>query len=253
MSIGGTLAQTFARDGCLTLAGIFDRNLIDAARKEFEHQFDLSTNPRPQGLKVGHRRLQLPIEVRGPIADPMLAAHPLLLKIVTDLLGADPVIDSVSCVVALPDANDQHLHRDYPTFGFNGTFAVTVAIPLIDLSEATGSTLLFPGSHLADVAPETGQRTERTIMVRGGCYLMDYALWHQGLANHSPEPRPVLYLVFARTWFIDDRNFRTHARINIRESELLKMPSHQRQLFRRVATKGDHDLTEGVVKSIGAI
>jgi hypothetical protein len=239
------IATTFTRDGCLSLGRLFEPTLIDAARAEFERQFpDVSKLRLPQHLQVGHRRLQLPIEFGGAIASPMLSAHPLLLTIIRDLLGEDAVIDSVTCVVALPGAKEQRLHRDHPQLGLSATFAVTVSIPLIDLTEVTGSTLLFPGSQVDDQEPENRGSARASYSARGDCYMMDYALWHQGLANRSDHVRPVLYFVYARPWFTDARNFRTHARVNIAADTLMTMPLAQRRLFRRLAAKGAHDLTE---------
>ena len=246
------LASTFARDGCLSIDRLFDPVLIDAARQDYERQFPvLSKDQLPQHLQVGHRRLQLPVEIMGAIADPMLSAHPLLLKIVEDFLGEDAAIDSLSCVVALPGAKAQHLHRDHPHLAFGSQdpgaeppFALTIAVPLIDLTEETGSTLLLPGSHRADSEPEDLGSARPAYVARGGCYVMDYCLWHQGMANRSDQPRPVLYLVYARPWFTDARNFRKHARVNLAEDVLMTMPLPQRRLFRRLAAKGAHDLTE---------
>jgi hypothetical protein len=245
--------RQFQRDGCLDVAGLFEPDLIDSARLEFERQFPDVANARPaEHLQVGHRRLQLPIEVRGPIADSRLSAHPLLLAVIGDLLGADVAIDNVTCVVALPGAKSQNLHRDYPKLGLGAPFAVTVAVPLIDLTEATGSTLLFPGSHAADDAPSRNAVSRPAYLGRGGCYLMDYALWHQGMPNRSDQARPVLYIVYARPWFTDDRNFKAHAKINAKLETLTEMPLAQRRLFRRIAVRGAHDVTEAKLLGDGA-
>jgi hypothetical protein len=229
----------------LLLRGLFDPKLIDAARLDFQRQFpELSKDRIRQQLQVGHRRLQLPVEVAGAIADPMLTANPLLLAIVGELLGPEHVIDSVTCVVALPGARAQRLHRDHVRVTGAETFAVTVAVPLIDLTEETGSTLLFPGTQLSDRDFGGGQAARPTYAARGDCYMMDYALWHYGMANRSDHPRPILYFVYARPWFTDGTNFRSHARINVAASTVMGMSLAQRRLFRRTAVKGAHDLTE---------
>lgn len=237
--------RIFPRDGCLNLQGIFETALIDEVFAEFERQFPIISEAKLEGsLKVGDRRLQLPIEVRGPLADPRLSTNPMLLAVIDDLLGPEVTIDSVTCVVALPGAKVQNLHRDYPRLGLDGPFAVTVAMPLVDLSTSTGSTLLFPGSHVGDDAPCNGAVARPALLQRGDCYLMDYALWHQGMSNHSDRARPILCIVYARSWFTDDRNFKAHAKINLSRSALMGMPLDQRRLFRRAVMRGAHDLTE---------
>ncbi|KAJ1622573.1 hypothetical protein T492DRAFT_885058 [Pavlovales sp. CCMP2436] len=42
----------------------------------------------------------------------------------------------------------------------------------------------------------------------GSVYLVfDYRLRHRGLANHSSQPRPLLYLTYAKPFFADATNF----------------------------------------------
>src|SRR5206468_13062791 len=78
----------------------------------------------------------------------------------------------------------------------------------------------------------------------GGCYFMDYRLWHQGAANRSDRPRPVLYIIYARPWFTDLVNFGKHARLRLSREDAFAMPPAQRRLFRRIAGKGELDMTE---------
>ena len=41
----------------------------------------------------------------------------------------------------------------------------------------------------------------------GDALLFDYRLFHHGGANRSAAVRPILYLVYARSWFEDTHNF----------------------------------------------
>jgi ectoine hydroxylase-related dioxygenase (phytanoyl-CoA dioxygenase family) len=250
-------AEHFVRDGMLTIERLFDPSLIASVHDEYQRQFpDLSTDARPQHLIVGHRRLQLPIEIRGAVADPMLSAHPLLISMLVALLGSDLAIDSVACVVALPGAKAQHLHRDHDQL-FPGaekleeqlpTVAVTLAIPLIDLTSETGSTLLHAGSHrMAELADEKAPDlppARPAYLKRGGCFLMDYGLWHRGMANGSEAARPIIYIVYTRSWFTDgSTNYQKHERLKVNWEMLRAMPLQQRRLYRRATSKGTHDFT----------
>ena len=235
-------AETFNRDGYLVIDRLFDPALIDAVRGEYDRQFgNLTEGELPPHLNVGDRRVQLPIVMEGPLLDPMLIAHPLLMQMLGSLLGRDFLIDNATVVVALPGAGNQNLHRDhhelFPGAAESGeglsSYAVTVSIPLVDLTPETGSTKLFAGSHRAK-SPEGLSGGEIPYAARGGCYLMDYRLWHHGTANRSPEPRPILYLVYARPWFTDILNFEAVPRLQVATEELLAMPAAQRHLFRRM-------------------
>jgi hypothetical protein len=41
----------------------------------------------------------------------------------------------------------------------------------------------------------------------GGAYFMDYRLLHHGTANRGAAARPILYLVYSRSWWIDSGNY----------------------------------------------
>jgi hypothetical protein len=245
-------AETFARTGYLVIDRLFDPGLIDSVRGEYERQFgELREGSLPPHLNVGDRRVQLPILLQGPLLNPMLSAHPLLVRMLEGLLGRDFLIDNATVVVALPGAGDQNLHRDHHEL-FPGAvesgenldaYAITVSIPLVDLTPETGSTKLFPGSHRAkagsDGEPEALGEGEIPYAAKGGCYLMDYRLWHHGTANRSPNPRPILYFVYSRPWFTDMLNFAEVPRLQVARDDLTVMPSAQRRLFRRLAMAGE--------------
>jgi len=248
-------AARFAERGHLAIDRLFEPALIAAIHDEYRRQFgDLDVDRLPPHLEVGDRRVQMPIELSGPLLDPMLTANPLLLRMVETILDLDPLIDSFTCVTAFPGAKDQRVHADHPQLfpsepgaAALPCFALTVAVPLIDLTPETGSTRVFPGTHLR--WPEPGTKPgpgegEIGYARRGGCYFMDYRLWHHGTANRSEEPRPVLYIIYARPWFTDLKNFSTHARLRLSREDALAMPLRQRRLFRRIAAKGELDMTE---------
>jgi ectoine hydroxylase-related dioxygenase (phytanoyl-CoA dioxygenase family) len=245
-------AERFTRDGCLVVDRLFDPMLIDAVRAEVERQHgDIDPGRPPEHLEVGHMRLQVPIDLKGPLLDPAVYAHPLLMTMLRPLLGDGLVIDNITCVIAFPGAEEQHLHRDHPDL-FDQVldlppYAITVAVPLIDLSEETGTTRLYPGSmdamRGADGKPTQLPEPVTPLIARGGCMLVDYRLWHRGTANRSRVKRPILYLIYTRPWFTDFRNFKRHAAIALDRESLRHIPREHRPLFQRAAGKGRLDMT----------
>ena len=226
---------------------MFDPALIEAIHAEYLQQYgDFADNIDSYCMEVGEGRTMLSIRMQGALLDPALYAHPILISILQGLLGRDLLIDSATCVTAVPGASLQHLHRDHPLLFEDRDdpgrlpYAITVAIPLIDLDESTGTTKLFLGSHLA---PADGKFT-LPFVSRGGCYLVDYRLCHQGTANRSTRSRPILYLTYSRSWFIDGVNFTHQPRINIAEDDLSSIPQEHRPLFRRVPVTAAMTLNE---------
>lgn len=235
---------------------MFEPSFIDLLMAEYERQYQtLDPANLPLHMNVGHRRLHLPLQLRGPFLDPRLYAHPILTALLSSILKRSFVLDNVSCVTALPGAADQKIHRDHalifdeegPIAAGLPAYAVTVAIPLIDLDEESGTTKLYPGSmglmSKPDGSPPDFAEELCPFVKRGGCFLMDYRLWHRGMANGSGRNRPILYFVYSREWFTDTVNFKKHSRIQIGAEDAKAIPIEHRPLFRRIAAKGLHDMS----------
>ena len=65
----------------------------------------------------------------------------------------------------------------------------------------------------------------------GGSYLYDYRTFHRGLPNYSAEPRPLLMLVLARSWFRDPNLLDVFPSVVIGERALARVPERLRKLF----------------------
>ena len=246
-----SFVDQFAEEGWLKIGNAFDPSYIDELNREFERQYnDLTTqHDGHRGyMQVGDERLMLSVRLKGPFLDPQLYAHPLLIPVLQQLLGADMLLDNITCVIALPGAGEQHLHRDHPTLFQEQpslsagmmSYAITLVVPLIDLTPETGTTRLFPGTNRGE--PQSSEVLP--YVSRGECYLMDYRTKHQGTPNVSGRRRPVLYIVYTRPWFIDVINLRRQARINIDRADLIAIPPKHHPLFRRLAAKGTFDVSE---------
>ncbi len=246
-----SFVEKFAETGWLQMGGLFQPGLIDRLRAEVEGQLqellEMDGDHRSY-LRVGNERVMLSVKLQGTMLDPLVYGNPLLLTVLRQLLGADILIDSFTCVLAMADAGEQHLHRDHSAIfperpeleASLSPYAVTVVVPLVDLTPETGTTRLFPGTHLG----RDKRGSELPYVGCGDCFMFDYRLQHQGMANKSGAVRPVLYVTYARPWFTDMSNFRRQPRIRIDREALLQVPPVHWPLFRRVAGKGTIDLSE---------
>lgn len=211
-------------EGCVILRQIFAPSLIAALQQEFLRRYgglDASAmeaqanRPRPNRfLRVGDARYEITIRMDGVFATPELFASEQLHAFLVGILGEDMRLSGCTIVVSHPGASLQHVHRDHahlyadPGLGPRlPCYAVNVAVPLVDVDERNGPTMLWPGSHCwpATIEPLADSEARPTLR-RGDAMLLDYRLFHAGMPNRGERPRPMLYMPYTRTWFFDEVN-----------------------------------------------
>lgn len=232
-------AQAFRQAGCVLLHDVLDTRLVDEMRAAFlarHRRYLVDRRRHLRALGVGDRRWMVTVRLRPPFSDPRVYANRFVLPVVRELLET-PRLLAFGGVVSLPGAEDQHVHRDGPLLfgaGIGETLpphAISAVIPLIDIDDVTGTTRTYPGSHCV-VADEAGQQGYvDPVVPRGSVLLMDYRLRHGGTANRSPNPRPVLYNVYAEPWFRDDRNYTRQKPLVMGTVERRRVPAAHRDLF----------------------
>jgi ectoine hydroxylase-related dioxygenase (phytanoyl-CoA dioxygenase family) len=162
----------------------------------------------------GEGRYQITPRMSGAFGAPGIFANPLLHRVLASLLGRDMQLSSMTLVVSYPGASLQPIHRDHgylfahPDVAANlPVHAINVVVPLIDVDLQTGPTAVWPGSHLwPEGAQAQPAAAAACALQRSDCMLLDYRTIHTGLPNQSLRVRPILYLVYARSWFFDDVN-----------------------------------------------
>lgn len=251
-------AHHFRLNGCLTLENAYDPERVRAMQTDFFENYASRDRAEIEKtcLKVGVERYMFSIRLQMPYLDPEIYACPRVLPVVKELLGADCILQSVGVVCAYPGAPMQPVHRDYPPLfaeagGLNAFFppyALHVVVPLVDLNEETGTTALWEGSHRIKSVRDEGdwsnagpEQLEGAILPTpaiGDCYFMDYRLRHTGTPNNSSQPRPILYLIYSRRWFMDRRNYDIQIPLMISPSEYVSIPPEHRDLFEIVRPIG---------------
>jgi len=242
---------TLREQGCVLLRGVFEAAFIDQLAAEFTARYggldaaamkQLSARPPPNPLlEVGVDRFEITVAMTGAFARLGLFANPLLRRFLSSQLGADMRLSGFTAVVSHPGAPVQHSHRDHG-YLFSGNdpaldlppYAINCAVPLIDVDDATGPTAIWPGSHkwaeTIDPPPATAQGIP---FQRGDCVLMDYRTLHAGLPNRGSRARPILYMVYARTWFFDEVNHIGRAALDMPFEAFAGMPADVHPLLLR--------------------
>lgn len=249
------IQRGMARDGAVAFRDLFPLPLLEKMRRLVLRRHD-SGELRERGLvrDIGGRYAAvLPFE--GPFLDPKFYANPLLAEMIAALLGTDHRIGSLEAVIAMPFSSRQHQHIDGPirfdrALGgkkrrYQGDlsdvppYAVTLCVPLCDVDEENGPTAIWPGSHRTALRPRPpgasaiarGFPEVHMAGKFGGSFLFDFRVFHGGMPNHSREPRPILMLVFTRSWYRDPNLADVFPSVAISKRDLRKIPERSRHLF----------------------
>jgi ectoine hydroxylase-related dioxygenase (phytanoyl-CoA dioxygenase family) len=241
--------ELFLQHGYLIVKNAMDCDFVQKLRDEFMANYEayFFDKEYDDALQVGHKRTMVTINMEGAFSSSDYYAPPKIFPLLEFLLSKRMIISGLGCVVSLPGAKDQHIHRDYDNiydtgFHYDGAdawlakappYAITVAIPLVPITSLTGSTRFWPGTHLSKVAkndPNLGPGVEFAADL-GSCILFDYRILHGGVANRSDGVRPLLYNIYTRPWFKDPVNYEKQQPISITEEQFKKLPDqHQGML-----------------------
>jgi len=211
----------FHEHGCVLLRRAFPLATVEAMFGEYIAQCgfldsaamqEQAQKPAPNRFhRVGDARFEVTLQMTGVFGTAAAFGNSLLLKLIGPLLDDNMHLSSFSVVVSHPGATKQHAHRDHPHLYSDigptlPIYAVTVAVPLIDVDLATGPTGVWLGSHKWEEDLKVLRAPTVCPVQRGDCMLVDYRTMHAGLANSSDRVRPILYLVYERPWFFDYGN-----------------------------------------------
>nr|WP_238345514.1 phytanoyl-CoA dioxygenase family protein [Actinopolymorpha cephalotaxi] len=226
-----TALRTFRDSGLLILPGVFDADRVATLRSAYDdllraelgqdlgdgtgRETGRDTSGRVQPTD-GRKHVQMQLPLVPPFSDVETIAHPLLLRVLTAILGDGLHCSYYNSNTAFPGSTYQRVHRDAgPVFGADlgvptPTTAVVVNIPLCDFTRENGSTEVWPASHLIvdsvqDAGVDLTTRAQALASARmdvpaGAAVIRDLRLWHRGVPNESAGARSMLAVVYQRAW-----------------------------------------------------
>lgn len=247
---------TLAEQGCVLLRGAYDPALVDEIHREFTNRYgalapqqlnSLAFQPAPNPIvEVGEGRYDIAMAMTGLFAQPRVFANPLVTRLAYGLLGDDMRLSGFTTVVSYPGAKLQHPHRDHRYLFHDHdasraapVYAINVAVPLIDVDAQTGPTAVWLGSHQwrEDRYPAI-EESASVPYQRGDCILLDYRTMHTGLPNGGSTVRPILYMVYARTWFFDEVNHIGRVSLDMTLDQFARLPPELQPLLSRAFSAG---------------
>jgi Phytanoyl-CoA dioxygenase (PhyH) len=148
------------------------------------------------------------------------------MPLITSALGSNDVVRvKCGCVLSLPGAREQYWHSDGVHVGpalslrrsaetVHPPHALCVFVPLLPLTNETGGTEFWAGSHRYDtLLSKKGEQAlpggTIGIVTWGDAIVYDYRVVHRGMANTSTIARPIAYYLYAKKGYesVEDQNF----------------------------------------------
>ncbi len=207
-----TVAGVLARDGCVIVRGLADKETMDAAEAELGP--DIEHTATGTGEFVGHRTKRThTVFLTSPTAR-TLVLHPTIARVANAILGPYCARYQLSAAAAIsigPDETAQALHRDdlvYPlAHPSERQSVITVIWALNDFTAENGATLIIPGSHRwDDVRTPTADEAAPAEMPRGSAVIILGSTYHGGGANRSGDARTGLLFGYCLGWLRQEQN-----------------------------------------------
>lgn len=133
---------------------------------------------------------------------------------VPDFLGDDAILFSYTANIARPGNTPMHMHTDQITIQppiRQLAVGMNLMYFLEDVTPEKGGTLVMPGSHKGNLAPDDPYDPVDTVAAAGPagtCMVFESRLWHATGANRVPgSERPVILQFFVRPWMRQQENF----------------------------------------------
>ena len=144
----------------------------------------------------------------------LLETNKTIDDFVPDFLGDDAILFSYTANIARPGNTPMHMHTDQITIQppiRQVAFGMNLMYFLEDVTEDNGGTLVMPGSHKGNWAPDDPHSTDDTVAAAGpagACMVFESRLWHGTGANKKlGSERPVILVFFVRAWMRQQENF----------------------------------------------
>ncbi|KQN21221.1 hypothetical protein ASE86_14700 [Sphingomonas sp. Leaf33] len=196
------------RDGMVVLDDVADPAVVARCHDHIRATYpELATPDRERNYGPYAGRHCMPMVLDTTLADRALMLPRAYRAIARALLGDGYMVDSIGLLVAVPGAPDQIAHADghlFPEANLEPllpTFALACSMPLVRMDGVSGRTAFWRGSHRKGKAH--GAHDVAPVVDPGSALIWDFRTYHCGLANTGTAPRPTIFTVLSREWWVE--------------------------------------------------
>lgn len=214
--------EALKEDGIVVLANIVSQASIDTLRDRALADVELLLNrkDRPFNWNVGN--LQQDPAPFPPYLFRDVLVNDIVVSVTKGILGAGLKSWFYSGNTALPSDSRQPVHADegqlWPDLAVAPpAHSLVVNIPLVDMGPENGSTEMWPGTHLdtsvnfqsgnievSEAALEARRKVSpplQPVVKAGSVVIRDMRMWHAGMPNRTPNPRPMIAMIHSVAWW----------------------------------------------------
>ena len=209
-------------DGMVVLNNIVDPTHLDQLRERMLADLDVILQREDTPYNFTSSNVQQDPPPFPPYLFRDILLNDMVIAVTRAMLGPGVKNIFYSGNTALPSEQRQPVHPDQGQLWPNlaqatPAFNLVVNVPLVDVSDANGSTELWPGTHVdttytihdgsSRVAPDLleARRAVRPPiqpdLKLGSVLIRDIRMWHAGMPNRTTQPRPMLAMIHACSWW----------------------------------------------------
>jgi hypothetical protein len=211
-------------DGVVVLNDVVDPAHLDVLHEKLISDLEAlqARTDAPYNWNVGNLQ-QNPPPVPPYLFDDILL-NPFVISVTSAVLGPGVKNVMYGGNTALPSDQRQPVHADVGHLWPLGVLEtahpaaqLVVNVLTVDVSPENGATEIWPGTHRElgvgsgdDITIPTDLLEARRAVSppiqptfrRGSMLIRDIRLWHAGMPNRTPEPRPMIAMIHASPWLM---------------------------------------------------
>lgn len=208
-------------DGFVVLADVVSAASLDALHERMLADIALLTarDDAPFNWNVGN--LQQDPPPFHPYLFKDVLVNELIIQVTSGVLGGGVKNTMYGGNTALPSESRQPVHADsghlWPRLDVaHPPVQLVVNVATVDVSPQNASTEIWPGTH-KDLTVTAGKdikipaeilEARRAVCPpiqpsyrRGAAVIRDIRMWHAGMPNRTPNPRPMIAMIHVPWWF----------------------------------------------------
>lgn len=203
------LVLALRTDGYFLLEEAFSAEKTDQLFSAFKMLLDhfRETNESNRGKN----RYNLALPPQSPFIDEDVIVGNPAYDVLQRVLGDDLAVSFLAADTPLEGSDYQNAHADgrmlFPKLGISlPAYCLVMNILLVDFTKENGPLEIWPnGSHLFDGSEAmigTEHRApEQVIAPAGSLLVRDHRMWHRGSPNRTPDMRPMMAVVYSKSWY----------------------------------------------------